>query len=163
LWNANEGHTFDTSLHALRILGHRGGLQRRVAKPAPGLVVAKGRLDHLLARWDTAEADRLFAPLVFDAISNTPSRAEWEKMVKTHGACRAKDDLEIGNGFANGHWTADCEHGRIELEVDVAQWSPLVVRDYRFGDLPETPSDAGPRERCPRKPAPAGEAKDTPK
>ena len=152
MWNANEGRTFDTTQPALRILGHKGGLQRRAAKPAPGLVVAKARLDHLLASWDAAEADRLFAPLVFDAISNTPSRADWARMAKIHGACRARDDLEIGDGFANGHWTADCEHGRIVLEVDVAQWSPLVVREYRFGDLSKDPADSGPPGRCPRKP-----------
>jgi CubicO group peptidase (beta-lactamase class C family) len=152
MWNVNEGRTFNTPEPALRILGQKGGLQRRVAKPAPGLAVAKERLDHLLLHWDAAEAERLFAPLVFDAISNTPSRADWETMAKTHGSCRAKDDLEIRNGFANGHWTADCEHGRIELEVDVAQWTPLVVREYRFGELPsEAAAPAPPPGRCPRK------------
>ncbi len=154
LWNSGNGQAFETAEEALRILGHEGGRQTRAARPAPALVTAKQRLDHLLARWDSAEADRLFAPLVVDAISNTPSRADWAKMVRTHGVCRARDDLEIGNGFTNGHWTADCEHGRIELEVDIAQWSPLVVRDYRFGELPESAGDSGARGRCPRKPTP---------
>jgi hypothetical protein len=79
-------------------------------------------------------------------------------MVKTHGVCRARDDLAIANGFTNGHWTADCEHGRIELEVDVAQWTPLVVREYRFGELPPDAAPPGPPGpppgRCPRKPKP---------
>ena len=84
-------------------------------------------------------------------------------MARSHGACRARDDLEMWNGFTNGHWTADCYYGRVELEVDVAQWSPLVVRNYRFSDLQETPGGSGPRGRCPRKPTPAEGAKDTPK
>ncbi len=163
LWNTGDVALFDTMDSALRMLGHKGGLEGRKAKPAPGLREAKARLDHLLAKWDATEAGRLFAPLVFDAISNTPSRADWEKMARSHGACRARDDLEVWNGFANGHWTADCDHGRIELEVDVAQWSPLVVRDYRFSDLQETPGDSGPHGRCPRKPTPPEGAKDTPK
>jgi CubicO group peptidase (beta-lactamase class C family) len=163
LWNMGDIALFDTMEPALRMLGHKGGIEGRKAKPAPGLQEAKARLDHLLAHWDKAAADRLFAPLVFDAISNTPSRADWDKMASSHGACRARDDLEVWNGFANGHWTADCDHGRIELEVDVAEWSPLVVREYRFSDLPETPADSGPGGRCPRKPTPAVGMKDTPK
>ncbi len=157
LWNVGDLGLFDTLEPALRILGHKGGLEGRKVKPAPALREAKARLDRLLAKWDAADAERLFAPLVFDAISNTPSRADWAKMITSHGACHARDDLEVGNGFANGHWTADCERGRIELEVDVAQWSPLVVREYRFNELRETPSDSGPRERCPRRPATAND------
>ena len=154
LWNADDIKPFDTAEEALRILGHEGGIQQRIARPAPELVTAKERLDHLLAHWDSAEAERLFAPLIFDAISNTPSRADWEKMAKDHGACRAHDDLEVWDGFTNGHWTADCDRGRIELEVDIAQWTPLVVREYRFHDLPDAPEPEGPRDRCPRKTTP---------
>jgi CubicO group peptidase (beta-lactamase class C family) len=163
LWNTGDIALFDTMVPALGMLGHKGGLDERKAKPAPELREAKAQLDHLLAKWDAAEEERLFAPLVFDAISNTPSRADWEKMAKSHGACRGRDDLEVGNGFANGRWTADCDHGRIELEVDVAQWSPLVIREYRFNDLPETPDESGPRGRCPRKPTPIDGTNGTPK
>jgi hypothetical protein len=151
LSNLGNGEIIDTWEQALRILGRQGGLQRRAAKPAPGLATAKARLDHLLARWDAAEADRLFAPLVFDAISNTPSRADWEKMVKSHGACRGRDDLAVGNGFANGQWTADCDRGRVALEVDIASWSPLVVREYRFRDLSREEEEHDSGERCPRR------------
>jgi CubicO group peptidase (beta-lactamase class C family) len=159
MWNGSGSDgTYDTFRPALRILGHHGGLQKSTARPAAGLAIAKGKLDRLLAHWDAAEADRFFAPLVIDAISDTPSRADWEKVMAKLGSCRARDDLEVGNGLTNGHWTADCDHGRIALAVDVAQWSPLVVRDYRFEEQHDEAHAPKPPERCPRKPTskPAG-------
>ena len=75
--------------------------------------------------------------------------------------------MDVSNGgsldIAAYHWTADCDHGRIELEVDVAQWSPLVVREYRFAELAETPREPGPPPgRCPRKPNPDAGARTPP-
>jgi CubicO group peptidase (beta-lactamase class C family) len=152
MWNTlGEGSPFPPGMAraVARLLLKAGALQERRAKPNAAIVAAKERLDRLLAAWDPREASSLFDGLISDALTGSNPRADWDKLARDHGRCRPEEEPRTV-GATRGIWTAMCERGKIELEVDVVSVRPPRVRSYRFR---EVKPDAKPRDesRCKRR------------
>jgi hypothetical protein len=76
----------DATLAVLDALAAHGALERPAAAVQPALSAAAERLVALLARWDDAAADALFADNVFQDDDRERRRARAERLAAEHGA-----------------------------------------------------------------------------
>lgn len=115
------------STQALRQLVRQGPAQPRRKAGAPALEAARADITRLLAQWDDALADRLFADNFFLDDSREWWRTEMGRLDATHGQLRDEGSFEAENAL-RGTWKLMGEQGWVKAFVTLTPTVPPHVQ-----------------------------------
>ncbi|WP_437972414.1 serine hydrolase domain-containing protein [Sorangium sp. So ce260] len=113
-----------------------GALVPRAFVPAEVLVRAKEGTGRLVARWDDAEAGRIFADSLYLDKPKERWVAELDALRVAHGACQEEGTFVAENAL-RGTFRLGCERGWIDVTLTLAPTSPARIQYLRLnGVLP---------------------------
>jgi CubicO group peptidase (beta-lactamase class C family) len=125
---------------ALGVLVERACLAPRPAPRAPALERARSSVIRLLARWDDALVDRLFAANFFLDHDRARWSREWTALTELHGTLRPEGGLEVATR-ASGSWRMTGEQGGCRIAIMLAPTVPPRIQKLEFTSvLPPTPA-----------------------
>ncbi len=116
------------STEALRQLVRQGAAQSRRRQPAPALGAARSDVDRLLAKWDDALADRLFADNFFLDDSREWWQGEMGRLATVHGQLRDEGPFQAENAL-RGTWKLVGERGWVNAFVTLTPTVPPRVQE----------------------------------
>jgi CubicO group peptidase (beta-lactamase class C family) len=122
---------FNTALEAL---DRTGGLQPRMARPAPALVTAKRDVSQLIVKWDDALADRVAAVNLYLDRSKDRRRREIEELRAKLGACDADAPFAHVENALRGTWALECERGKLGVSITLAPTIPPRVQYFEVSE-----------------------------
>ena len=125
---------------ALRRLVQASSAPARQRLPAPALVAAQAGINQLVARWDEALADSLFAENFFLDEDRDQRRATLAALTLRHGALRTDGALRVTNAL-RGRWRLIGQRGRCWLWISLAPTTPPRVQALQITSvLPPGPA-----------------------
>ena len=113
---------------AVELLDKTGGLQPRMAHPAPALETAKREVSQLIVKWDDALADRVAAVNLFLDRSKDRRRREIEELRAKIGTCTADAPFAHVENALRGTWALKCERGELGVAITLAPTMPPRVQ-----------------------------------
>jgi CubicO group peptidase (beta-lactamase class C family) len=124
--------------HAL--LAAEAAPARRI-RPGQPTLAARAAVETLLAGWDEAIAERLFAMNVELDEPIERRRAEMDRLRGVHGALAA-DPTEVPESASPFHlrWWLRGEHGRLRVEILLSPELPPKVQALTLTSVPEPPA-----------------------
>lgn len=125
---------------ALHALVRSGSVRPRPVQPAPALVDAVGAVNRLLAGWDDAQPDRLFADNFFLDDSREQWQAEMADLRQKHGVLRREGEVRPENAL-RGEWALAGERGTVRAYLTLTPTVPPCVQELGFTSvLPPGPA-----------------------
>ena len=121
---------------AFAVLTRSGGLQPRVAQPAPVLVAMQAQVSRLVLAWQQPLADSIAAMNLF--LDEPPPRraAAIEKLRSAAGGqCRVDGPLVAENAL-RGQWRIQCATGALRVGITLAPTEPARVQQLTVTPLP---------------------------
>ena len=112
---------------ALRQLIETDELPRRVTMPSRALDTARDGIVQLLAEWDDALADRLFADNFFLDQERTRWQQRLEQLRETHGRLQPDGEIEPEN-WLRGRWRMQGERGWCSVWLSLAPILPPRIQ-----------------------------------
>jgi CubicO group peptidase (beta-lactamase class C family) len=125
------GGVFNAALDAL---SRTGGLQARIAVPAPALVAMRDAVNQLIERWDEELAERIAAENLFLDLSKDRRKRALDTLRAKVGACRPDGAFEVENAL-RGQWMLACERGRARVGITLAPTMPPLVQHWSVREV----------------------------
>lgn len=131
---------------ALDVLAKTGALQPRVVQASPALVAARNTVSQLIARWEETLAASIAAENLFLDESSERRRAHFDNLRAKFGSCPAdRDRFDAVENALRGHWTVECERGKLLASITLAPTMPPKVQ---FLSVRPAPSEAPRPQTC---------------
>src|SRR5262249_33611333 len=121
---------------AIDALAGTGGLQPRVAQPAPALAAARDLALSLYERWDDASLAAAVADNVFLDRSPERRRGACAEVREACGPVVAGEAPEL-SGALRGTWRVRCERGAIDVTVALSPAVPPLLQTIEFDRVQE--------------------------
>jgi CubicO group peptidase (beta-lactamase class C family) len=140
LANGRYARTEPAATDALAALIAGGAAPYRRPRPHAAVAAAVADVERLLASWDDALADRLFAPNVDLDEPLTRRRSAIEQLVATHGPLRRGGEIEASTP-TGAEWTLAGDRGHVRADLLLNAEVPPRVQALGLVSVP-TPSAA---------------------
>jgi CubicO group peptidase (beta-lactamase class C family) len=139
LSNLTYGNMGSPCGEALRMLINTSGVKPRVQAVAPALGRAREAVIRLLAGWDDALAESLFADNFFLDTDRAHWLREWEALRERHGALTPAGSFEVEN-WLRGEWRMEGERGWCQLFITLTPTVPPRIQQMEItSTLPPSP------------------------
>jgi len=122
------------AVQMLRSLVASAGMTPRPVRPAAALVAAQAQVTRLLAQWDDALADALFAANFFLDTSRPHWQAQLDELRARHGVFRNVSMIETSNPL-RGTWTLQGERGWCRVWLTLAPTTPPRVQHLSYESI----------------------------
>jgi hypothetical protein len=113
---------------AMAALMETGGLQPRLAVPAPALTEARAQVTRLVMNWDDDLARSIAAENLFLDRSVDRREAEIAAHRRRVGACTAGTGFGYVENALRGQWILPCERGDLLVSITLAPTTPPKVQ-----------------------------------
>ena len=113
---------------ALATLVKTGGLQPRVAEPAPALIEARAQVSRLVINWDDQLARSIAAENLFLDRSIDRRAAEIAAHRNRVGTCTAGTGFAYVENALRGRWILPCERGNLLVSITLAPIMPPLIQ-----------------------------------
>ncbi len=139
LSNVTYGNAHSACHEALELLVNASHVQARTYSPAPALSQARAAVLRLMASWDDALADSLFADNFFLDKDREHWRRDLEKLRQQHGALRPEGEISAASWLA-GKWKMVGEVGWCWVSIRLSPTNPPLVQTLEVeSTLPASP------------------------
>ena len=135
LANHRDAPNRDLIVATREILLASKGLAPRARTASPALRRAVAALGDLYGGYSDAKYRKVFAPLYVDAFAGAELGREAARLRQVHGRCKDPAPVEIRND-SSGRYTATCERGRVEYDVQIDADGRLVDSAASSHDVP---------------------------
>ena len=115
---------------ALALLAKTGGLEPRMAQPAPALTAARDKVTRLVMKWSDALADSIAAGNLYLDHSKDRRQAQIQQLLATVGTCSAGAGWDVVENGLRGQWLLPCEHGALRVSITLAPTNPPLVQFF---------------------------------
>jgi CubicO group peptidase (beta-lactamase class C family) len=130
------------TMRAFDALSRTGGLQPRVAVPAPALTEMRDAVSKLVEKWDDRLADRIAAGNLYLDESKDRRRRALDELRAKVGTCSPDPAFDVENAL-RGQWTMNCARGNLRVAITLAPTSPPRVQYLSVREIqPNQPSRA---------------------
>jgi hypothetical protein len=113
---------------AMAALVQTGGLQPRMAEPAPALIEARAQVSRLVINWDDQLARAIAADNLFLDRSIDRRAAEIAAHRNRVGTCTAGTGFAYVENALRGRWILPCERGNLLVSITLAPIVPPLVQ-----------------------------------
>ncbi|HMF43645.1 MAG TPA: serine hydrolase domain-containing protein [Polyangia bacterium] len=131
----------DLIIEARDILIESKAVAPRARRASAALLRAMGALVDTYADFREDKYRKAFAKLYVDAMSPAETAHDAARVKQIHGVCKDPTPLEIRNDFS-GRFSAACERGRVEYEVQIDADGRFVDVRMTSRDVPPSPAVA---------------------